>query len=684
MPPIRVLPPEVVNRIAAGEVVERPASVLKELVENAIDSHATEILVELEEGGKKRLEVRDNGGGIPADELPLAFESHATSKLREEELEQNLLGVATLGFRGEALASIASVAMVEVTSRPPGAPNAARYRPHKGTPPEPAPGEPGTTVQVLQLFYNVPARRKFLRAPNTELSHCLQQVTRVALAYPGIRFRVAHGRKCLLDVAATDLLAERLEQLVGKQIAGQLIEVEETRSSHGASIRGFVGAPSLHRRDTREQHVFVNGRWVRDRLFGPALRAAYEGFQIPGKHPVTYLFLEMDPSEVDVNVHPTKTEVRFRESSQVFSLVRRAVRTALEKPLAGENAGDAFDRAPPPMASRGLGGPSRSGSRWPSSPLPGGSLPGGSRGGLPPPRSRPTRSGFDLPARRSRLDPEAPFAPNPLAAGSEFEFVDGAASKESAVRADTGAPRAENLPSASGASRPPTRRGIQLLDSYILLEAEGGVTLIDQHALHEKILFEGIFSQLSSSVVESQRLLVPDVVDLPLEWMPLVPDVKARLAPFGFELELFGEQAVALQALPALFDREVGQTDTRAIVLAIFERCADGLGDEAAPRAAVAVESMASEPGCGSAPEERAEPAGRAEAPAAVHEEVRRLAATIACKRAVKAGMPLTPEEVESLLERGRGAEDSRFCPHGRPTTVFLEQREIERRFDRK
>jgi DNA mismatch repair protein MutL len=685
MPSIRILPPEVVNRIAAGEVVERPASVLKELVENAIDSHATEILVELEEGGKKRLEVRDNGGGIPPDELPLAFASHATSKLREEELEQNLLGVATLGFRGEALASIASVAMVEVTSRPPGTPNATRYRPHKGTPPEPAPGEPGTTIAVQQLFYNVPARRKFLRAANTELSHCLQQMTRVALAYPGIRFRLTHGRKSLLDVRATDDLRERLEELVGKKTVDQLIEVEECRSSQGTSIRGYVGAPSLHRRDTREQHVFVNGRWIRDRLFGPALRAAYEGFQIPGKHPVTYLFLDMEPSQVDVNVHPTKTEVRFRESSEIFSLVRRAVRAALEKPLPGDARGE----GPGGAARETIAGGSSLGSRWRPS-----SLSRGGGDGLPPRRSRSrSSSGFDLPSRSARFEPDKPRLEKPGQRAGDFDFVGGDSAQQDDSFAGRGretergsdtsttfgaaagevAGRTDSEPVAPGWPTS-SRRGLQLLDSYILVEEEGGVTLIDQHALHEKVLFEEIFAQLSSSVVESQRLLVPDVVDLPLEWMPLVPDVKARLAPFGFELEVFGEQAVALQALPALFDHEVGRTDTSAIVLAIFDRCADGLADGGTNRASPAVTTATT----------AGESSVRSEAPAAVHEEVRRLAATIACKRAVKAGMPLTPEEVQSLLERGRGAVDSRFCPHGRPTTVFLAQREIERRFDRK
>ena len=307
---IRVLPPEVVNRIAAGEVIERPASVVKEILENALDAHATEITVVLEEGGTKRIQIRDNGHGIAREDLPLVFHSHATSKLNDEELAQNYLGISSLGFRGEALASMAAVAMVELTSRTPGAEHAYRCRPDSDEP-EPAAGESETVVEVANLFYNTPARRKFLRAGSTELSHCMQQCSRLAMAYPGVSFRVFHGQRSLLELPAVDRLEDRVRRLVSRKITDGLLHVASDSGADEPAIQGFIGAPQVHRRDTREQHFFVNGRWVRDRTLTHALRSAYKGFHIPGYQPIAYLFLDFPAADVDANVHPTKTEVKF-------------------------------------------------------------------------------------------------------------------------------------------------------------------------------------------------------------------------------------------------------------------------------------------------------------------------------------------------------------------------------------
>lgn len=606
-PTIRVLPPDVVNRIAAGEVVERPASVLKELLENSIDSGATEISVQLEEGGKKRILVRDNGSGIARDDLPLAFASHATSKLEEEHLRANLLGVATMGFRGEALASIGSVAMAEIVSRVHGADHAYRFRP--GTEgPLPAAGEPGTTLEVRTLFYNTPARRKFLRSNSAELSHSVQQFTRIALGFAGIHFRLAHAGQQLLDLPAVDHLRQRLEQLLGGETAGDLLEVRKADASGSPSLEGFVGSPRLHRRDTRDQHFFVNGRWVRDRALSHALRMAYEGFQIPGKHPVAYLFVDLRASDVDVNVHPTKTEVRFREPSAVYGLVRSAVRNALER-----------------------SGPETAGRSLPEA---------GGEGGRPASGFTPTVGSWDdvWKARRAKAE-QASSAPS-LPLQAELD-VAGASSRI----ADVAEPEA-----------PRSRRAVQLLDSYLLVESPEGITLVDQHALHEKILFEEIYEKIQRGVIERQRLLVPDVIDVGPELMPLVEQLASKLANFGFEIEAFGEQTVAVHAIPGLFDREAGRTEPSEIVRAMLECLKDSHETES----------------------------GAEEAPEALHKELRGLASTIACKRAVKAGMPLREEEVRSLLDRGDLAEDPRYCPHGRPTTVFLSRRDIEKQFDRK
>ncbi len=604
MASIRILPPEVVNRIAAGEVVERPASVLKELVENAIDASATEILVDLEEGGTRLIFVRDNGSGIPPDEMPLAFESHATSKLNEEEMDGNLLGVSTLGFRGEALASIASVAMVEMVSKTHGAEHAHRYRP--GNNPrgsvEPAAGETGTSIEVRNLFYNVPARRKFLRSASTELSHAVGQLTRLALGFPGLRFRLTHARKPVLDLPAADTLRERLRQLLGKEVVGGLLEVKhEASSSEFPSLEGFVGSPRLHRKDAQGQNFFVNGRWVRDRVLSHALRSAYQGFLIPGFQPIAYLFLDLPSGDVDVNVHPTKAEVRFRDSSDVYRLVHHAVREVLARP---GSAG--IDPAP---TDSGL------------------------EDGDP-------RTGVEAAVLEFLASPSRPEREGRVFAAASPRWEGSTLAPQAAISA--------SAPIGAAAAR----GGAQILQSYILLEAPDGITLIDQHAFHEKVLFEEIHRKLDAGEVESQRLLVPDVVELPQELMPLLDEASAALRSFGFEVEHFGPRTAAIHAFPALFDRGPGRTDLGSMLRAVLELLRE---DSGASRAVTPVE-----------------------------DRLYRIAATVACKRAVKAGTPLSRPEIEFLLARGDLATDPRHCPHGRPTKVFFSRRDIEREFDRK
>ncbi|MBI4604368.1 MAG: DNA mismatch repair endonuclease MutL [Planctomycetes bacterium] len=609
MPAIRVLPPEVVSRIAAGEVVERPASVLKELVENSIDASATEVLVDLEEGGKGLIRVRDNGAGIAPEDLPLAFDSHATSKLSDEDIERSFFGLGTLGFRGEALASVASVAMVEVVSRTHRAEHASRYRPRTGggaAPPEPAAGGPGTTVEVRSLFYNTPARRKFLRSSSAELSHCVAQTSRLALGFPGVRFRLTHGGKPLLDLPACSSLRERLRQLAGNEVLEALLEVRRPGPSpEGPALSGFVGSPRLHRPDARGQSFFVNGRWVRDRMLSHALRSAYQGFQIPGRQPVAYLFLDLPPGDVDVNVHPTKTEVRFRESSEVYRLVHHAVRGVLE--ASGEGREPAGPRLGAGVAAGATGAPSPAlderRARIEEAVL---ELLAG-----PPERERPP---FAAASPRADRDTATAFGPGPGLATAPAAF--------------------------------------QVLRSYIVLDGEDGVTLIDQHAFHEKILFEEIHRRLREGAIERQGLLVPEVVDLPPALMPLLDRASEVLKPFGFEVEPFGPLQAAVRGFPALLDRGPGRADLPAILRSVLEALID-------------------EDGGGEARDPLAGP-------------VYRIASTVACKRAVKAGTALTAEEIAYLLERGDLARDPRHCPHGRPTTVHLGRRDIERRFDRK
>ena len=603
MPVIQKLPTDIVNRIAAGEVIERPASVIKELVENSIDAGATEILIDLEDGGCKRLTVRDNGCGMEPSDLQMAFESHSTSKLDAEGFREGMFGVATLGFRGEALPSIGSVAEVEAISRTPKGEHAYRYR-LDGQPPEPAAGEPGTVLEVRNLFSRLPARRKFLRRPATELSHIVQQVTRIALAYPGVSFLVTNMGKRSLDLAACDTLRERLGQILGQDKLENLIEVAHRGDENTPHLHGFISAPALRRGDTRMQNFFVNGRWVRDRLFTAALRAAYKGYLVPGKHPLAYLFFEFPSEAVDVNVHPTKSEVRFRNPGMMYPLIYNLVSRALEPGGMDETDGE----DPAGEAKEGI--------------------------------------------EQAALD----FFSNPPTSARGFPGTGSGGSFAGARRSSPGGAReavaeGEEQPAVESAGRV-----FQLLDSYILVEEEDGVLLIDQHALHEKILFEGIYRQLLEGEVIQQKLLVPEVLSLSAEQAPLLEDGCRLLSACGYEAERFGEAEVAIRAVPELFEGKRRKSRVPEICQEVFswlEREGDRyLNND--------------------------------ETPELLEERLRALASMMACKRAVKAGDRLSPAEIDSLLEHGDLAMDPRNCPHGRPTMVRLSRRELDSSFDRK
>ena len=603
MPIIQKLPSDIVNRIAAGEVIERPASVIKELVENSIDAGATEILIDLEDGGCKRLTVRDNGCGMEPSDLQMAFESHSTSKLDTAGFREGMFGVGTLGFRGEALPSIGSVAEGEAVSRTPKGEHAYRYR-LDGQPPEPAAGEPGTVLEVRNLFSRLPARRKFLRRPATELSHIIQQVTRIALAYPGVSFLVTNMGKRSLDLAACDTLRERLGQILGSDKLENLIEVAQRGDENSPHLHGFISAPALRRGDTRMQNFFVNGRWVRDRLFTAALRAAYKGYLIPGKHPLAYLFFEFPAEAVDVNVHPTKSEVRFRNPGLMYPLIYNVVSRALEPEDRSQETAD--DSGPAEKA-------------------------GIEQAALdffanPPPAAR------GVPASGS----------GGSSAGAGWSAAGGT---RAAIEESRGLPAVES-----------PARAFQLLNSFILVEEEEGILLIDQHALHEKILFEGIYRQLLEGDVVQQKLMVPEVLALSVEQAPLLEDGCRLLGSCGYEAEPFGEAEVAIRAVPELFEGKRRKSRVAEICQEVFswlEREGDRyLSDD--------------------------------ETPELLEQRLRALASLMACKRAVKAGDRLSPEEIDSLLEHRDLAMDPRNCPHGRPTMVRLSRRELDSSFDRK
>ena len=577
---IALLEENVRNQIAAGEVVERPASVVKELVENALDAGATRVEVELEEGGTRLVRVRDDGRGMPREDLALAFAAHATSKLRTSE---DLEHIGSLGFRGEALASIGSVSRARITSRERGAALGWRIEDEGGaiSAPQEAGAAEGTLVEVRELFFNVPARRRFLKQTATELARCLDVVQRLALAHEGVAFVLLHDKKRVFEVEAGLDLRARVRRAFGAELAAALVPVEA--ESNGMRLSGWVAPPRFARADSARQMFFLNGRFLRDKLLVRALKEGFRGFLFDTRSPVAFLALALDPARVDVNVHPQKSEVRFREERAVFGLVAKAVREAVQR----------CDMAMPgaPLVERAL-----------------------------------ERAAPEL--TRELGYPAAPFVP-PARAPRE------------PIRVHERPAPAADLPAAFA---PPPRGGMmQVARTYIVRALPEGFEVIDQHALHERITYEGLLSDLRAGRFERQRLLVPELVELSRAEVLLVESQKEELARAGFELEAFGESTLALHAYPARLERPRTAEIVRAVVAALEE--------------------------------------GRALSREELLESVLQRAA---CRASVMAGDELEPEEMRELLERGRALESDQTCVHGRPTRIRFTLLDLERAFLRK
>ena len=511
---IRRLSETTANRIAAGEVVERPAAAVKELVENALDAGATRISVVLDGGGMDRILVEDDGSGMGPEDLALAIERHATSKLPDE---ATLFRIATLGFRGEALPSIGAVARLAITSRPAAGP-AHRIAVEAGRVAEvtPASGPPGTRVEVRDLFFATPARRKFLRHPRTEAEHAIDAVRRLALAWPEVAFRVESDGRAALALPATDW-ESRIRQILGPDFAAAAVPVEAVTPT--LDLRGLAALPSWTRPTTSQQHLVVNRRPVRDPLLRVALRVAYRDIIEQGRHPAAALFLDLPPESLDVNVHPMKTELRFREGEAV----RRAVISALRRALA-VGAGSA-------VAIPALGSP-------------------------PPPGQR--ASGF-----AESLAPLAPVAPM--------------APVQRALGLAPAPPRSVPQPARAPDSQPLGRALAQVLDTYILAEApDGALVLVDQHAAHERLTHEALAAELVEGGVRSQPLLLPAVVDLAAGEAARLLAHAETLARLGLEIEPFGPGAILVRALPAL----LGAPDPAPLLRDLAEELAD-LGEAA-------------------------------------------------------------------------------------------------------
>ena len=683
---IHVLSENVANKIAAGEVVERPASVAKELLENSLDAGATRIRIQVEAGGKKLIQITDNGCGMVRDDALLAFERHATSKIKNAE---DLLSVATLGFRGEALPSIASVSRLRLETRAPDEASGTIVEINGGKifKVEEAGLPPGTSIAVRDLFFNIPARKKFLKAESTELSHIASLVTHYALAHPDKHFELHSATNAMLVAPPVAGYSERVYQVFGKEVLDQLIPIaavqpleriglpqpppwrrkEEGSSGAGAPARetagnrkpagrdpeeaaaespdfgefrvhGFVSKPEIQKLNRNSIYVFVNGRLIRDRLIQHAIIEAYRNILPPTVFPVVLLFLDLPTGEVDVNVHPSKTEVRFRQQSVMHDFVRESVRAALMK--ARPVPQFAVEISAHPSASPSLTG---GGSPFPEQehprpmPRPGASL-------HTPPVSQP----FSL------------QAPVPPPINERFQFGEGISVDGNAALSLVRAPEPVPDSIANDSCAPPIPDEAeapsdlapalaslkplgQIRDSFILAVNPEGLWIVDQHVAHERVLFEKILKQRAAQKVESQRLLLPLVIELTPAQQAVFADIADELAKNGFEVEPFGARSIAVKIAPAGID-------------------------------AHAVEHML---------HELLDQFSREEQALNLEKIRARIAASIACHAAIKVNMPLEQNKMEWLLAELAKTDCPMTCPHGRPVVLRYSMKDIQKAFKR-
>ncbi len=566
---IQILPEIVASAIAAGEVVERPASVIKELVENALDADATRIEIEVGNAGLAHMLVRDNGSGILADDVSLAVERFATSKLRTPE---DLFRIHTLGFRGEALSSIAAISRFELTTRSVDEQTGTRISVEAGKLLQKTSvgAPPGTVVSVRDLFFNVPARRKFLKSPRAERQRINQLVHRFAFAYPGVAFRLSHDEKVGFESSGSGDERELLAKVFNLELAHEMIAIQPSSTDSTVKVRGYVSPPQINRSNRQGLTFFVNGRWVQDASLSTAVIQAYHTLLMVGRFPIAVVFIELPPDEVDVNVHPTKSEIRFKQPQQVFSLVQRAVRASL-------------------------------------------------LGQVAPPR----------------IDLDDHWGRRQEAVSLDWRFA-GEDQLEQAI-----------LPTGirleGGDDEVPLLRVIgQVSRAFLVAEGPDGVYLIDQHAAHERILFEQYMHELETDRLESQSLLEPLTIELSQEELAVVQENQAVLSALGFDLESFGGRTYRLRAVPAIIATRNPHEAIRAVV--------DRFDEDETPLAS---------------------------------QREARLAARICKRLAIKSGQVLSLEEQRALVQSLEACAAPRTCPHGRPTMIHLPMAALTRQFGR-
>jgi DNA mismatch repair protein MutL len=617
MPNIHQLSPSVVNKIAAGEVIERPASVVKELLENAVDAGATRIDVRLEKGGSDVIRIADNGCGILIDELPLAVASHATSKITSAD---DLFSIATLGFRGEALASIAEISRLLIRSRTAESTSGGELEVVGGaaSPVVPVGCPVGTTIEVRNLFFNTPVRHKFLRSVQTEMGHSIEAMTRLALAHPHIHFTIAHNGRTIHDLPPVADIRGRIAAFFGDELAGDLIDIKS--ENDGVTLSGYVANPMHSRATGRMQYLFLNGRAIRDRSLQHALGEAYRGLILTGRQPICFLRLEMPADSVDVNVHPTKQEVRFQDSGRLYSQLLGTLRTKFlttDLTARGSTTGADFSSGTEEVESAMSGASELV--QWAKQEL------GKQVERAETPLPVPGIGAEDGPARRWSL-PSEPLRLHRLDAPPAVRFDN----SFSPSRLD-----AAHAASASNA--------LQVHNRYLVVETDVGIEVIDQHALHERILYEQLREKVLGGALESQKLLVPEPVDLTATESAAALDHSELLAHLGVEVQPFGGETVLVSSYPAM----LANLSPAEVLRELVEKLLAG----------------------GRQPDAR--------------DLLDELLHMIACKAAVKFGDRLSDGEIDSLLAQRHLAQDQHHCPHGRPTSLVFTRDDLDRQFKR-
>jgi DNA mismatch repair protein MutL len=602
---IVVLDQNMINMIAAGEVIERPASVVKELAENSIDAGATKITVSVEDGGRKLISVTDNGYGMDAEDLARAFESHTTSKIKTS---KDLQSIATLGFRGEALASIASVAQVKAVSRTKDSPGANCIEIDCGNKSSvsPASGDYGTTIQVRDIFYKLPARRKFLRTANTEMEHITEQFTRIALANDDLDMTLIHNGKELYRLPGKQGIRQRIAELISSEFGENLIETENREKD--LHIFALLGKPAISRTSNKFQYIFLNSRFIRDKFISHSIKEAYRGCIEPNRFPVVFLFIQMPCENYDVNVHPTKIEVRFYNTNLIHSQVLSAMR----QKLLGTNL---QTQAKLPVTKVMESGPPAAHHRNQE-------IADAMAEFFKKHQPVQTQREFDLPQKK-RFVPLHP----PARQTSENQTVP--------------PPHAGTLAAAGHSAA--GREFLQIHDSFIVAETDDGFIIVDQHALHERIIYEDLCERIQKSSLESQKLLIPESFQLTDTQADAIGANEELLEKLGIEIAPFGPKTYAVQAFPSLLAKVSPIDFVQDLIDLLTDK---GLGLDA-------------------------------------EELLDEVLSMAACKAAIKAGAKLTDNEIEQLLADKERIERASLCPHGRPTVIKFTLAELEKQFKR-